>query len=177
MTSWLSLLFEAGLAVLMAALIVYCVKLNRRLAALRSQNAEIGELVAGLRDASERADLSVQRLKAAGLAAERSLRAAIGEATAAQARLARLADTGKAAAPSVQAASPATPKPAAAAAPPSARAAGTAAPARKGDRDMLMGGDRAPAGPAPVPAQERPKTRREAEETLLQAIRSARGGV
>ena len=82
-------MFEAGLAILMVALIVYCVKLNKRLASLRSHDAEITNMIAGLQEASERAEQSVQRLKSAGLSAELSLRAAMEDAAAIQADLAR----------------------------------------------------------------------------------------
>ena len=41
------------MAVLMVALIVYCVKLNRRLETLRSQDAEIQALLAGFREVSK----------------------------------------------------------------------------------------------------------------------------
>jgi hypothetical protein len=42
---------------------------------------------------------------------------------------------------------------------------------------MLMGEVPPATGGGSKPAQARPKTREEAEETLLEAIRSARGGV
>ena len=176
MIPWLSILFEAGMAALMAALIVYCVKLNRRLTTLRSQDAEINQLIASLRDAAERADVSVQRLKAAGLAAERSLRSAIEDAPAVQARLTRPA-------PAQDAVGTTAPGARSVAAPSSPVRTGAAAgrgsaPAKRAKRDMLMAGEPSPqrGAAAAVPA-ERPTTREEAEETLLQAIRSARGGV
>lgn len=172
MIPWLSIVFEAGMATLMVALIVYCVKLNRRLVVLRSQDAEINQLIAGLRDASERAEQSVQRLKAAGLSAERSLRTAIEDATAAQSRLARTAAGRR------QAEQPG-PEAAATGSPTGATVETGAAPQpRRARRDMLMG----QSAPSPASttagglAQERPRTREEAEETLLQAIRTARGG-
>lgn len=167
MSPWVSLLLEACMAALMAALIVYCVKLNRRLALLREQGAEIRELVTGLRDASERADLSVQRLKAAGLAAERSLRGAIEDASTMRASLAGLS--------SDAAARPAPARPAdkpIAAAPRPGAMAPAAGPARE-KRDMLMGAAQPAGGQAP--ATVRPRTREEAEDSVIQAIRSARG--
>ncbi len=78
--SLFTIFLEAGLAVLMTVLIVYCVILNRRLAAIRSQDAEIKEMTASFEAASQRAEASVARLKSAGLAAESSLRAVIAEA-------------------------------------------------------------------------------------------------
>jgi hypothetical protein len=170
MNPWMSLLLEAGMAVLMTALIVYCVKLNRRLSLLRSQDAEIKELIAGFREASERAELSVQRLKAAGLAAERSLRGAMEDAAAMRTELAGLAS-----------AAPTRPPPGATPGKPTAEDALTGASsavdqAVRAKRDMLMAAaspsrERMPAAPAPV----RPRTREEAEESVIQAIRSARG--
>jgi hypothetical protein len=169
MSPWVSLVLDACMAALMAALIVYCVKLNRRLALLRDQGNEIRELVAGLRDASERAELSVQRLKAAGLAAERSLRAAIEDAARTPTAFAG--------------------RPAAAATPPppermdgkpraSAARAETSAAARstREKRDMLLAAATSADGQVPAPAaQVRPRTREEAEDSVIQAIRSARG--
>ncbi len=166
MSSWASLLLEGGMAVLMAALIGYCVKLNRHLSLLRNQDSEIRDLIAGLRDASERADVSVQRLKAAGLAAERSLRSAIEEASAKRLELVGLA-------------SGATSRPADRAQEETAaptRGATSAAPSRPAPekRDMLMTATAQSAAHPPVPAT-RPRTREEAEESVIQAIRSARG--
>lgn len=166
MMSWVSLLFEAGLATLMVALIVYCIKLNKRLSLLRSQNAEIADMMVGLRDASERAEQSVQHLKSAGLSAERSLRSAIEDAAVAQAALVRLAvPSSPAAGPQVQREPPDSST--------LTRSVASASDAPEGprrekvERDMLIGGS---------PPPSRPKTREEAEESVLQAIRSARVG-
>lgn len=160
MMSWVSLLFEGVMACLMVALIIYCVKLNRRLTLLRSQNTEMADMMAGFRDASDRAEQSAQRLKAAGLAAERSLRAAILEAEAVRRDLSPMA-------------TPSTPTQAETplesdsvvdlmkAEPP--------AEPRPPQRDMLMGGHTG------EPAK-RAETREEAEQSVLNAIRSARSG-
>jgi hypothetical protein len=78
--SLFTIVFEAGLAVLMTVLIIYCVILNKRLAAIRSQDTDIKEMTASFEAASQRAEESVAHIKAAGLAAERSLRAAIEDA-------------------------------------------------------------------------------------------------
>ncbi|NKB20108.1 MAG: hypothetical protein GKS01_06125 [Alphaproteobacteria bacterium] len=75
-----TIVFEAGLAVLMTVLIIYRIILNKRLAAIRSQDADLKEMTASFDAASQRAEASVSRLKSAGLAAESSLRAAIAEA-------------------------------------------------------------------------------------------------
>ncbi len=176
--SWLSFLFEAGMASLMVVLIFYCVKLNRRLTQIRSHDTEINELIAGLRDASERADVSVQRLKAAGLSAERSVRAAIEDASVAQTEMSEAAAT-KSWSPQPE------PENHAVSSDPAveiARAAGNAnalhSRSSRPERDMLMASGEAASGP-PKPAkdtEERSQTREEAEEAVLQAIRTARAG-
>jgi hypothetical protein len=168
MMAWVSLLFEGVMATLMVALIIYCVKLNRRLAMLRNQEAEMAEMIAGFRDASDRAEQSAQRLKAAGLAAERSLRGAILEAEAAQRDLSR----------SSAPAAPAAPEPPATTAPVVDLMKGegrSPVEPRPPQRDMLMGQSSASPGNSKVP--KRAKTREEAEQTVLDAIRSAREGV
>jgi hypothetical protein len=175
MMSWVSLLFEAGLATLMVALMVYCIKLNRRLSLLRDQNAEFADMMAGFNEASERAEQSVQHLKVAGLSAERSLRSVIEDAAVAQADLSRLVATS-----SQLAAAPEPPQRHAA---PVQSVTSTAdaseRPRRENvQRDMLVGEQ--PLSPdkqgSVTPPPGRPKTREEAEETVLQAIRSARVG-
>ena len=84
----LSFVFEGALALLMIALIVYCVKLNRGLAAIRASDTQINELIGRLIEASDRAEASVAQLKAVGVARERALRAAIEDAEAMRASLA-----------------------------------------------------------------------------------------
>jgi hypothetical protein len=177
MMPWVTLWFEAGLATLMVVLIVYCIKLNKRLSLLRNQNAEFADMMIGLKESSERAEQSVQHLKAAGLSAERSLRSVIDDATAVQAALMRqvsksskafaseriVPQSGKAAPENGASARPDTPK---------------EPRQEKVKRDMLIGEKAAPSENmvAVSPSPERPKTRQEAEETVLQAIRSARVG-
>lgn len=73
-------LFEVVMALLMLALIVYCVKLNRGLAAVRGQDEQIKQMIAELNSAADRAEASVARLKSAGLSAEAAVRAAIEDA-------------------------------------------------------------------------------------------------
>jgi len=177
MMSWVSLLFESILAALMVALIVYCIKLNRRLALLRNQNAEFADMMTGLQGASERAEQAVHHLKAVGLSAERSLRSVIGDAAVAQADLARLVEASSRLTAAVaqapqrsdgQAAQPVSPAPDA------------AHPARRErvQRDMLMDALASSSEKAGSRTESpgRPRTREEAEETVLQAIRSARVG-
>jgi hypothetical protein len=182
MMSGVSLLFEAVLATLMVALIVYCIKLNKRLSLLRNQNAEFADMMVGLGEASERAEQSVQHLKAAGLSAERSLRSVIEDAAVAQADLSRLV----AASPQVTATQTSQPEQYQTVPSQSVSSAADAfeGPHReKIQRDMLIGepslasdkpGDDQGSAPR-LPS--RPKTREEAEETVLQAIRSARVGI
>lgn len=174
MMSGVSLLFEAVLATLMVALIVYCIKLNRRLSLLRDQNAEFADMMAGLGEASERAEQSVQHLKAAGLSSEKSLRSVIEDAAVAQATLSRLVkQSSQLTAP--PASQPPQPQGVPATSTSTAPEATVAQGREKIRRDILIGEPSLSAdeqGPPPG----RPKTREEAEETVLQAIRSARVG-
>ena len=103
----MSFAVDLAMAGLMIALIVYCAKLNRRLGAIRDNDAEIRKLVDELRSAADRADASVNVLKAAGVEAERSLRVQVlraealrGELGAAAARAAPRAAAGAKPAPS-----------------------------------------------------------------------------
>ena len=176
MMSSVALLFEAGLATLMVVLIVYCIKLNKRLALLRNQNAEFADMMVGLANASDRAEQAVQHLKAAGLSAERSLRTAIEDAAIAQAGLARSSEASpRATAPPI-----ARQQQAASAEPSSSGIENPKEPRReKIRRDMLIGKADPDLDKQTLPKLSqavRLKTREEAEETVLQAIRSARVG-
>lgn len=174
--SSLSLAFEGVVAALMVALIVYCVRLDRRLALLRQNDAPIRALIEELRAAADRAEASVGRLKAAGLDAERSLQQAIRTAQAVEDDLLRRARI-PAAAPVARAAE----APAPAAPPPSPPTPTRPAAARE---TPSFAPARAPAArpPAAAPAAARsaatapapPATRSEAERDLLRAIRFAR---
>jgi hypothetical protein len=170
--SVLSFIFEGVVAALMVALIVYCVRLDRRLAALRENDAPIRALIEELRAAADRAEASVGRLKAAGLDAERSLQQAIRTAQAVEDDLVRRARIPAAAAPAprpaaaeMTASAVAQPAPPATTRPAAARDAAPAATARAAARAPV------PAAP-PLPAS--PATRSEAERDLLRAIRFAR---
>lgn len=167
------------MATLMVALIIYCVRLNRRLTLLRDQEAQMAEMITGFREASDRAEQSAQRLKAAGLAAERSLRSAVLEAEAVRRDLA----------PPVEPSPPAKSEGASPEAAPvvdlaqagatngvqSPPQAHVPAEPRPPKRDMLMGEQSAAPGPTDTP--KRAETREEAEQAVLEAIRSARSGV
>lgn len=177
MMSWVSLTLEAGLAVLMAVLIVYCIKLNKRLTLLRNQNAEFADMMTGLNEASDRAEQSVQHLKATGLSTEKSLRSAIEDAATVKTELSRLVTTLSQVADQANFGSPQTDSSPTQTAAPDANV--STEPRRpKVHRDMLIGdAASAPARQeAEAPPPVRPKTRKEAEDNVLQAIRSARVG-
>lgn len=164
---WVSLLFEGVMATLMVALIIYCVKLDRRLTLLRNQDTQMAEMIAGFRDASDRAEQSAQRLKAAGLAAERSLRAAMLEAEAMRSEFSIPASVSAPVRPE------ASPDPASVVDlmnNDSGPSIGTQAP----KRDMLMPDQNV--APAAPDTSKRAETREEAEQAVLEAIRSARTG-
>lgn len=82
--SVMTVLFEGLMALLMLALIIYCVKLNRGLAGVRGQDEQIKQMISELNIAADRAEASVARLKAAGLHAEAAVRAAIQDADRSQ---------------------------------------------------------------------------------------------
>ncbi len=88
--SWLSLLFEGAVSVLLLVMIAYCIKLNRLLGGLRERDAEIEDLLIRFGDASDRAEASVAVLKAAGVEAERSVRVATERAETARDELVSL---------------------------------------------------------------------------------------
>jgi hypothetical protein len=156
-----ALLFEGFVAALMVALIVYCVRLDRRLAALRENDAGIRALIDELRGSAARAEAAVGRLKSAGLDAERSLAQAIRTAQAAHddlMRQGRSAPVPSAARrPAVESARPPSP-----ADPPVARP--EIAPAADA---QTFDSDRGPVAP-------RAASRSEAENALINAIRFAR---
>lgn len=168
--SWLSLLFEGAVSVLLLVMIAYCIKLNRLLGGLRERDAEIEDLLIRFRDASDRAESSVAVLKAAGVEAERSVRVATERAETARDELASLlrnanrGDEGTG------------PKVFSDASLPMALAP---APA---DVDDGQGSVYPPeffgnqAGPAPFSEPARDEARSEAELNVLRAIRAARVG-
>lgn len=161
--SLLSFVFEGVLAALMVVLIVYCVKLNRGLVAIRSSDPQINKMISSLVEASDRAEASVAQLKAVGVAQERALRAAIEDA---ETMCARLAPATAPATGSVQGAGEAS------------LPAGVAA-----SLESLVGLHREPESPAPpakltdtgdASGEEWREPHSETEQTLLAAIRQAR---
>lgn len=199
--SVLSFVFEGIVAALMVAMIVYCIRLDRRLGALRQNDAPIRALIGELQAAAERAEGAVGHLKAAGLDAERSLQQAIRTAQAVEDDLVRRgrfatvssAPRGAAEPPVAMAAGR---QPAAAA--PAARreARSVAAPGQQAARQAAVRPavtrpavarpavpkppDARPAVPRPAPPPRvaapasSPAPRSEAERELLRAIRFAR---
>ncbi len=168
--SWLSLLFEGAVSVLLLVMIAYCIKLNRLLGGLRERDAEIENLLIRFKDASDRAESSVAKLKAAGVEAERSVRVATERAETARDELVSLlrnanrGDEGTGPKSSSNASWAVTPDP---------------APA---DADGGPGGVYPPeffdnqTGPVALSEPSRDKARSEAELDVLRAIRAARVG-
>ena len=153
MMSWMSLLFDAVMAGLLIAMMVFAIKLNRRLVSLRERDAEIRAMIDQFRTAADQADASATRLKTTGIEAERSLRATLQEAQSVRDDLARLT---------------------------APRAAATPASVKDAARDT--GGDtgsladilrtRVAGTTVPAAAPERPRS--EVERELIEAIRAAR---
>jgi hypothetical protein len=163
MPSAMAIIVDASLAGLMIALIVYCVKLNRRLAAIRDNDADIRQMIVELRNASDRADAATHVLKSAGIEAERSLRAEILRAEAVRHDLGAALDR-HAAPPSRIRRQPG--------AFPGAMPVAERTSADPFDDDLYpKGSPRHVAAPA---SRRAPTTRHAAEKELLKAIRIAR---
>lgn len=153
MMSWMSLLFDAVMAGLLIAMMVFAIKLNRRLVSLRERDAEIRAMIDQFRAAADQADASATRLKSTGIEAERSLRATLQEAESMRDDLARLTVPG---------------------------AAATLASVKNSARDT--GGDtgsfadihRTRVAGTTVPAATPERPRSEVERELIEAIRAAR---
>lgn len=153
MMSWMSLLFDAVMAGLLIAMMVFAIKLNRRLLSLRERDAEIRVMIDQFRAAADQADASATKLKSTGIEAERTLRAALQEAESMRDDLARLT---------------------------APRAAATLASVENTARDA--GGDtgsfadilRTPVAGETVPAAAPERPRSEVERELIEAIRAAR---
>lgn len=79
---FLGLAVNLLVAVLLAATLVYCFRLDRRLTALRSGQDGFKKVIAALDRATERAQISLSELKALGLAAETGLKPEIARADA-----------------------------------------------------------------------------------------------
>lgn len=92
----LTLLVEGVVGALLVATIYFAVRLDRRLRTLRGEETGLRQLVTALSESSLRAERSVERLKAAGLDAERSLRGAIEKAQALRDELAFMIERGDA---------------------------------------------------------------------------------
>jgi len=79
---YLGLAVNFLVAALLAATLVYCFRLDRRLTALRSGHDGFKEIIAALDRASERAQMSLSELKALGVAAESALKPEVAKADA-----------------------------------------------------------------------------------------------
>jgi hypothetical protein len=90
----MSLIFEGAVSGLLIAVIVYAIKLNRRIIALRSQEGELKEMIAQFNDAATQAEISAGHLKAVGTESERNLRATIERAQAMRDDLSFMIDRG-----------------------------------------------------------------------------------
>lgn len=78
----MSLIFEGVVAALLVAVIVYAIKLNGRILALRTQESDLKEMIAQFHDAATQAGESADHLKTVGLESERNLRVTVERAQA-----------------------------------------------------------------------------------------------
>ncbi len=88
----ISLIFDAALATLLAVMIFYSVRLNKRIAMLREGEGELQQMVAQFSEASLVATESARRLKAAGTEAEIGVKAAVAKGMALQNELGKMLD-------------------------------------------------------------------------------------
>lgn len=79
MIAEISLLFDAALAALLAVMIFYSVRLNKRIAMLRAGEGEMLQMIAQFNESSLVAQESARQLKAAGTEAEFGVKAAIAK--------------------------------------------------------------------------------------------------
>ena len=93
-SAWVSVVLDGLVAVLLAAVIYYAVRLNRGLEGLRQGKAELGSLIARFDAAAAHAEQSVARLGEAGAESGRALRAAIAEAQSLRDELAFMLERG-----------------------------------------------------------------------------------
>ena len=94
--SWLPLVIDAIIAGLLVATIAFAIKLNRRLASLREDRAELLELIRQFDQAANRAQDSVGRMKAFGDETGMALRNSVDKAQALRDDLAFIIERGDA---------------------------------------------------------------------------------
>lgn len=143
----LTLAFDVVVAVLLGATIYFALRLDRRISALRNDEAGLGKTIASFAEATARAEASGAALKQAGLDAETSLRGAVDKAQALRDDLVFMIDRGGAVADRVE------------------RATSGARPAAK---------QKAESPEPPRPANEPGVPRSETERDILKALRAAR---
>ncbi|GIX08376.1 DUF6468 domain-containing protein [Elioraea sp.] len=141
---------EALLLVLLAATLLYAVRLERRLGVLRRDNAALEALVAGFNEATARAEASTARLRAAAEGAGQQVAAQTEAAERLRGDLVFLIERGEALADRLDARVR------------DARALANAPEPRAAARAMAE------------PPAEAPKLRSQAERDLMQALRLAR---
>lgn len=198
--SVLSMLFDVVLAALLAAMIFYAVRLNKRILMLRDRETELQDMIMQFNYSSTAAHASASALKSAGTEAEVGVKAAVAKATALRRDLELMIDQGNAlcnrldyratAEAQAEAAARARraplPEPRDRAPEPRARAPEEAppeprtAPPRAADVRPFMPPARSAADvvdAAPETGQDDLQPRTEAERQLLEAIRAAKQGV
>lgn len=143
----LTLAFDVVVAVLLGATIYFAVRLDRRISALRADEAGLGQTIASFAEASARAEASAAALKQAGLDAETSLRGAVEKAQALRDDLVFMIDRGGAVADRVE----------------------------RMTVGVRPAAERKAEAPAPArPANEPGAPRSETERDILKALRAAR---
>lgn len=182
-----SLIFDTVLAVLLAVMIFYAVRLNQRIALLRSQEADMQQMIAQFNESSVIAQESAQRLRSAGTEAEFGVKAAIAKGMALQNDLELLLDQAELLVDRMDDARTPTPPVSDPAPAPMPRPAETFPTAAAAEEEAVSNirrfsppvrsADEVIRSETPAPAEDAPlQPRTEAEKQLLDAIRAAKEG-
>ncbi|WP_259783161.1 DUF6468 domain-containing protein [Aestuariispira ectoiniformans] len=94
--AWLDIeiFVEIGFAVLLVAVLVYAIRLNRHIGALQKNKADLEKLLAGFVSSTERAEQALDRLKSGSQEKSAELDSLVGKAETLRADLAYMLDRG-----------------------------------------------------------------------------------
>ena len=181
-----SLIFDVVLAVLLAVMIFYAVRLNQRIALLRNQEADMQQMITQFNESSAIAQDSAQRLRSAGTEAEFGVKAAIAKGMALRNDLELLLDQAELLVDRMDDARTQSPPPRPSPTP-APKPAETFPPAAAAEAESpsnirrfsppVRSADEVIRAETPAPSEQVPlQPRTEAEKQLLDAIRAAKEG-
>lgn len=95
--AWLDLniMVEVVFAILLIAVLVYAIRLNRHIGALQKNKAELEKLLAGFVSSTERAEQALERLKSSSKEKSDALDSLVGKAETLRSDLAYMLDRGE----------------------------------------------------------------------------------